>query len=846
MTKTFQIQAIDPPNPEWDNQVRQGLYQHNRAKVGSRHFHELSVILQEENGRVVGGVVGGTIWGWFLVEAVWVADELRGQGYGRQLLARAEEVARSRGCGHAILDTFTFQALPFYQEQGYVIYGQLDGFPAGHTRYSLKKDLAAPQPAESRSQSLEALYHLAPQPATSPNEYLEVLHQITLDLLNRRSLHELLQVIVERAAAILDAPYGELMLLEGDELVVRAYTRNQPYLLGDRVRRGEAMVTWRAFDTGQPVLIDDYFAWSGRRVIYDEAQLQAVGDFPVIVGQTSVGVLAMARVKPDYPFSPEDVHRGIQFSQLAALVLDNARLYDTALHEITERERAEEQLKDLMLQQQIVLDNTPVGIAFQKEHHIAWANDVATAMSGYNGEEIKTLHVLFPDSDPKAFTRFSEEVNQRLARGEIFTTELPLRRKDGTLFWCNLTGQAINPQNLHQEGIIWVVQDITARRQAEEQIRQLSRAVEASPASIVITDLQGCIQYVNPKFTEVTGYTMAEARGQNPRILKTERTPPEVHRDLWQTLKSGREWRGEFVNRKKNGEYYWEFASISPIIGPDGAISHYVAVKEDITERKRLEEELARARDQALEASRYKTELIAKVSHELRTPLGAILGYTEFLDKETFGPLTPRQKHFTTEILNSTIHLNGLISDLLDEAQIERGQIRIQPAPFDPRQMIERLALTLEPQAQAKGLALTTEVDPELPAVLLGDEKRLHQVLTNLAGNAIKFTETGGVTVRIRPAGANQWQMQVIDTGPGIPPEAQAKIFDSFWQANRSLTQKQKGYGLGLSIVKQLTELLGGEILVESEPGRGSSFTVLLPLEMPTDEPTPLQDNDNI
>lgn len=350
MAKTFTITHVDPPNPEWDQQIKQGLRQYNREQVGSRVFHELSLVIQDEEGKVMGGLLGGSIWGWMFIETVWVAAELRGQSYGRQLLSMAEEIALRRGCQHTILETFSFQALPFYQKQGYVIYGQLDNFPAGHTRYSLKKDLIpkpdtqhAPLP-EGQTHAIQVLYQLPLQPVTPQSEYLEVMHEITLDLLNRRNMEDLLQVIVERAAVILDAPYGELMLTEGEELVVRAFTRNQPYLMGDRVKRGEALVSWRAYDTGKPVLIDDYFAWSGRRVMYEQEQLHAVADFPVMVGQTCLGVLAVGRVVPQYPFGAEEVHRGVQFSQLVALVLENARVYAEAQQEIEERKIIEEQL----------------------------------------------------------------------------------------------------------------------------------------------------------------------------------------------------------------------------------------------------------------------------------------------------------------------------------------------------------------------------------------------------------------------------------------------------------------------------------------------------------------------
>jgi PAS domain S-box-containing protein len=368
------------------------------------------------------------------------------------------------------------------------------------------------------------------------------------------------------------------------------------------------------------------------------------------------------------------------------------------------------------------------------------------------------------------------------------------------------------------------------RLRADEQIRQLSRAVEASPTSIVITDTRGAIQYVNPKFTEVTGYTFQEALGQNPNILKSGLTPNEVYADMWHTLQAGQEWHGEFCNRKKNGDLYWEWASISPIYDAAGKVISYVAVKEDITDRKHAQEELEQARDQALTASRYKTELMAKVSHELRTPLGAIMGYAEFLHKEMFAPLTAQQKHFTGQILDSTTYLSGLVSDLLDEAQMEHGKIRLHPGGVEVRQMAGQLINALKPAAEAKGLRFTLTVDQALPVQLYGDQKRLRQIMTNLIGNAIKFTASGAVTTQLQRVDAAHWAIEVADTGPGMTPEVQARIFEAFWQADGSTTRQYKGYGLGLSIVKQLTELMNGSISVHSEVNVGSTFRVVLPL----------------
>jgi|GEM_PF-1484492 len=177
------------------------------------------------------------------------------------------------------------------------------------------------------------------------NEFLEALHQITLDLLNRREMDDLLQALVDSAATLLDAPYGELMLKEGDELVVRAFTQNQPFLLGDRIARNEALLSWQAHDTGQPAILDNYSAWADHRAIYNSIHLRAVADFPIMIGQACLGVLALGRDEPDYPFKPEQIQKGVLLSQLAALVLDNANLYNAALREITERKQAEEMLR---------------------------------------------------------------------------------------------------------------------------------------------------------------------------------------------------------------------------------------------------------------------------------------------------------------------------------------------------------------------------------------------------------------------------------------------------------------------------------------------------------------------
>lgn len=368
------------------------------------------------------------------------------------------------------------------------------------------------------------------------------------------------------------------------------------------------------------------------------------------------------------------------------------------------------------------------------------------------------------------------------------------------------------------------------RKRAEEKLRQLSRAVESSPTSIVITDTQGRIQYANPKFTEVTGYTLEEALGQNPRILKTEYTPVEVYQQLWKTLIAGDEWHGEFCNRKKNGDLYWEFASISPIIDSTGNTTHYVAVKEEITEQRKVREQLVIARDQALEASRLKSQLLANVSHELRTPLGGILGYVELLHDGAFGALNESQQRAATNIMNSANYLNTLISELLNQAQIDARTLLLHMEKFSPAALLQSVEAQMSVLARNKGLAFTADLSADLPDELYGDLQRLQQILINLAGNAIKFTKTGQVRLKLYRLKSSQWAMQVSDTGIGIPAEAQLYIFEPFRQVDTNITSAQRGIGLGLPITKQLVELMEGSISLESEVGQGSTFTVLLPL----------------
>jgi len=371
------------------------------------------------------------------------------------------------------------------------------------------------------------------------------------------------------------------------------------------------------------------------------------------------------------------------------------------------------------------------------------------------------------------------------------------------------------------------------RRQSAE-LRKLSRSTEQSPASVVITDRSGTIEYVNPKFCEVTGYSAEEALGQNPRILNSGTHDKEFFDAMWDELSNDREWRGELCNKKKDGQLYWELASISPIKTDGGTTTHFVAVKEDITDRKRAEAELVEARRQAESAAEAKASFLANMSHEIRTPMNAVIGLANLALRTE---LTHRQRDYLEKIQRSGQHLLGIINDILDFSKIEAGKLQVEKVPFNLEHVLENVAALVGTKASEKDLELLFDVPSDLSRGLVGDPLRLGQIIINYANNAIKFTDEGQIVVRVRESDNGSFRFEVSDTGIGLSPEQQARLFQSFEQADTSTTRKHGGTGLGLAISKHLAELMGGEVGVESAVGEGSTFwftAILEESEQPT------------
>ncbi len=376
------------------------------------------------------------------------------------------------------------------------------------------------------------------------------------------------------------------------------------------------------------------------------------------------------------------------------------------------------------------------------------------------------------------------------------------------------------------------VRDETIRVKNEEKIRILSQSVEKSPSTIVITDLNNNIEYANPTFSEITGYTREEIIGKNPRTLNSGETPHETFKVLWDTVLSGEKWHGEFHNKKKNGELYWESASISTIKDHEGKVIRYIKVAEDITEKKRMQESLKLAKETAETANRAKSQFLANMSHELRTPLNAIIGFSEVLMKENYGELNEKQADYTNDIFESGKHLLLLINDILDLSKVEANKLELKLTEFDLGDTIQNSTIMIKEKTLKHGITLSIEIDDDVKEIL-ADERMIKQILYNLLSNAAKFTPDGGKIKIKAKLQDNEYLVTIEDTGIGIESKYEDRIFKVFEQLDSDMKRTQKGTGLGLALSKKLIELHGGKIWFKSEgKDKGTTFYFSIPTKI--------------
>lgn len=357
------------------------------------------------------------------------------------------------------------------------------------------------------------------------------------------------------------------------------------------------------------------------------------------------------------------------------------------------------------------------------------------------------------------------------------------------------------------------------------ELEKLTKAMDQSPSSIIISNEQDIIEYVNLRFTELTGFTPEESIGK-PYYFYFNNDLNDIEKSkILSTCLSGDIWYGEFYNTRKTGEQYWEHVTKSCITNLAESSIHFIGVHTDISDQKRITKELAEAKKKAEEAVETKSLFLANTSHEIRTPMNAIINLIKLL-KDT--PLNSKQLDYTYKAEQSAENLLTIINDILDISKIEANKIELEDRDFVLESVLENVETMVTHKIREKGLDFHIEQEPGLPEVIVGDSIRLGQIILNLVSNAVKFTDRGAVTIHLshRVVGADRIDLhiEVKDTGIGLTEDQVNKLFTAFNQADNSTTRKFGGTGLGLTISKYLTQLMGGTIGVTSTPGIGSIF----------------------
>ncbi|WP_058641990.1 hybrid sensor histidine kinase/response regulator [Pseudacidovorax intermedius] len=479
-----------------------------------------------------------------------------------------------------------------------------------------------------------------------------------------------------------------------------------------------------------------------------------------------------------------------------------------------------------------LIDNIP-GVSFtlllDEGHTVTFASPRVEGLTGWTASEFtagrRTLVDLIHPSDRQRVQQ-ALILASGLAEGAPVTAEFRLLHRSETERWVWFTGQVSHPREGGAARLDGVLLDITETRRQHWLQEGMSEAVRRV-MGVAVFDMDGRIEWANDRLLGWMGYSRAEIGSRHHHDLVDAVTGRQTAFDaLWERLRRGEFEVGEYRRVTRQGQEFWLQGSYNPIFDADGIVVRVVLLAQDINPRRQMEGALREAKARAEQAAAARTMFLANMSHEIRTPMNAILGFTELLLE---GPLAVEQRRHLQTVRQSAQSLLGLLNGILDTAKLDRGALELELADFSLRELLEQTAASLRLEAERKGLKLLVLWDDALAEHFRADAVRIRQVLTNLLGNAIKFTERGEVRLEARRAG-DLVELAVRDTGIGIPADRLAAIFDPFAQADASTSRRFGGTGLGTTIARQLTELMGGRIEVQSEPGEGSLFRVLLPL----------------
>jgi PAS domain S-box-containing protein len=507
--------------------------------------------------------------------------------------------------------------------------------------------------------------------------------------------------------------------------------------------------------------------------------------------------------------------------------------YVAQMQDITERKRVEQALRDSEENFRRAFEDASMGVAIVSlDGYFLKVNPKLCSITGYSQEELlaKNFHsITYPDDWDVDFQHWKQIVS-----GELSTCEYEKRyvHKNGRVVWILLTGSGVRDAQGYLLYYVMQMQDITERKRVEQALRdseeRFRSAFDYASIGKALVSPEGRWLKVNRMISKITGYSEEELLNMTFQSITH---PDDLGIDLkFMDYVLNREIETYQLEKRyihKEGHCVWIQLNVSPVCEADGSIAYLISQIQDITDRKIAEEQLRKAKEEAEAAASAKAEFLATMSHEIRTPMNAVLGMAALLEATQ---LTDEQRELLQTIKSGSTTLLGIINDILDYSKIESGKMELDHHALDLKICIEEAFSLFHQRALKQGIVLSSRIVPSVPPIVLGDSGRLRQILVNLIGNAIKFTEAGRIEVTIdcvQPPDAQgdvELKFQVADTGCGIPADKLQVIFDSFTQVAPAISRKYGGTGLGLAICNRLVQLMGGHIWVESKVGQGSTF----------------------